>query len=76
MGTIRQESSHSLSDQPEGFSLVPDYGYYDWLFDRTLQPSLPPFDFLLLPVTAVTSGCPFDFFFRSNLRERSFSIVT
>lgn len=52
MGTIRQDSSHPLSDQPEGFSLVPDYGYYGWLFDPAFQPWHAALNFQILPVTA------------------------
>jgi hypothetical protein len=52
MGTIREEGSHSLPDLPEGISLVPDYGYYDWLSVPAFQQLLQAFNFQIIPVTA------------------------
>jgi hypothetical protein len=40
---------------------VPDYGYYDWLFDPAFQPWLAALNFQIQPVTALSSGCPPDF---------------
>jgi hypothetical protein len=75
MGTILTDCSHSLSDQPEGFSLVPDYGYCGWLFDPAFQPWLAALNLQIPPVTASSSCCPPDFFLRINLHGRSFSLV-
>jgi hypothetical protein len=51
---------------------VPDYGYYNRLFDPAFQHFLPALNLHLMPVTALSSGRPFDFLFRSNLPGRSF----
>jgi hypothetical protein len=54
-------------------SLVPDYGYYSWLFDPAFQPLFPAFNLPIWLVTAKLSDCPFDCFFRIDLRGRSLS---
>jgi hypothetical protein len=53
---------------------VPDYGYYGRRSDPAFQPSLPAPNLPALPVTASRSGCWFDLFFRSDLRQRSFQV--
>jgi hypothetical protein len=57
---------------PEGFTSVPDYGYYGWLFRSAFQPPLEAQYLPLTPVTALTSGCPHECFFRFILPGRSF----
>ena len=55
---------------------MPDYGYYNWAFDRAFQLSLFPFILPKLRVTAKSSECPFDLFFRICLPGRSISLTT
>lgn len=57
-----------------GFSLVPDYGYYDWLFDPAFRRFRSALNFSILPVTAKSSGCPPDRFFRFDLHGRSYQV--
>jgi hypothetical protein len=53
-----------VPDPLRSVRLAPDYGYYDWLFVPAFQSLLPALNFQKLPVTAKSSGCPFDCFFR------------
>ncbi|MDP2113992.1 MAG: hypothetical protein Q8K69_08030, partial [Bacteroidota bacterium] len=57
------------------FSSVPDYGYYNWLFNPTFQPFLSALNLSTLPVTAKFSGCQFDCFFRFDLHRRSSDLL-
>jgi hypothetical protein len=53
---------------------VPDYGYCDWLFDLALQLFRSALNFSILLVTAKSSSCPPDRFFRIDLHGRSYQV--
>jgi hypothetical protein len=64
-----------LSKQIEYINQVgSDYGYCDWLFDLAFQPFLSALNFSILLVTAKSSSCPPDRFFRIDLHGRSYQV--
>jgi hypothetical protein len=75
-GTTILKGCGHVKEQSEDYLSVrtADYGYYNWLFNPALQPFLPALNLPLMPVTALSSGCPPDFFLRSNLHGRSFRV--
>jgi hypothetical protein len=55
---------------------VPDYGYFDWLSDCAFLHFRSAFNLPTRPVTAESSGCSLDHFFRFDLHERSTRLAT